>query len=397
MDLELFSSLLRNLLHTKYPLPVEEGEGLDRFEEQFCYDPALQPLFTAENLVRLLSDVENGVLYELEDELGVCLLFFRFSGQIFLVGPFVRRGFNEEQVRSALIRNGMYASYISSVRLYHSAFPMVSYAHARDTVISCIHAFAGAVEYSVCRIDETLWKQRVSLREYNKTMDYNSINRRYDAENRFLRMVETGDVEHVLIAYGEMNLVGMTNRYVNAIYQNPSISISMVRALARKAAERGGASLVEIHEITQRAVQSLIAAAGETDWDACVSTMILELTEAVRRHRLSAGKYSAPIQKATEFIGLNYSQEISLSRLAELAAFSQAHLSRTFKKEVGVSISEFICQLRCEEAAKLLLETELPVQEIGAYVGYVDNTYFARVFKKHYGSTPSAYRAEHRR
>ena len=150
--------------------------------------------------------------------------------------------------------------------------------------------------------------------------------------------------------------------------------------------------MLEIHEITQRAVQRMVAARSVDELDACNLDMVKELAEAVRCHRLQMGRYSAPIQKAVEFLTLNYSQEISLHRLAALVSLSESFLSRTFKKEVGVTITQFISQLRCTQAAELLAENRLSIQEISAYVGYIDNNYFVKVFKKQYGMTPSEYR-----
>ena len=57
-----------------------------------------------------------------------------------------------------------------------------------------------------------------------------------------------------------------------------------------------------------------------------------------------------------------------------------------------MTITQFISQLRCTQAAELLAENRLSIQEISAYVGYIDNNYFVKVFKKQYGMTPSEYR-----
>ncbi len=51
-----------------------------------------------------------------------------------------------------------------------------------------------------------------------------------------------------------------------------------------------------------------------------------------------------------------------------------------------------IRQLRCGQAARLLRETDTPIAEISAYVGYPDSNYFIKVFKKTLGMTPSEYR-----
>ena len=230
---------------------------------------------------------------------------------------------------------------------------------------------------------------------YSETLDYSSLYTRYAMENRFLRLVETGDTENALMAYRDMALQSVSsNRYINAVYQDPVSSLSIVRALARKAAENGGASIVEINEITQRALQRAVSPKHSGEAVEIAETMILELTEAVRQKKLRLNQYTLPIQRVVEYLHLNYSQRIPLSKLAELAALSAAYLAREFKKEVGMTITQYIAHLRCEQAAQLLRESDTSIQDISSFVGYTDNNYFVKVFKKLYGTTPSEFRAQ---
>ena len=72
---------------------------------------------------------------------------------------------------------------------------------------------------------------------------------------------------------------------------------------------------------------------------------------------------------------------------------SEEHLSRLFKKEMGITLTAYIADLRTKKAAELLKTSMLSVAEIAMYVGYPDSNYFVKVFKKRYGMTPSAYRS----
>ena len=183
-------------------------------------------------------------------------------------------------------------------------------------------------------------------------------------------------------------------RYVSAVYQDVNVSLAITRALARKAAENGGASVVEINEITQRAVQRMQGEATMQRKVQIARAMYVELAEAVDRARSRLGSYTPPIRKAADTLRHNYSQNLSLEQLAAHVGMSPSHLSRTFSKEVGMSISQYVAALRCEEAASMLKSGDASIQEIAAYVGYLDNNYFVKVFKKQYGMTPSEYRAK---
>lgn len=92
--------------------------------------------------------------------------------------------------------------------------------------------------------------------------------------------------------------------------------------------------------------------------------------------------------------GTVYSQKMTLSSLAKLASCSPSYLSREFKDATGTTIFEYIAHLRCMHAAEMLWDTDAPIQSVSSFVGYLDNNYFVKVFRKELGTTPSEYRME---
>lgn len=399
MDNTLFSSVIQNILHISIVHFYQNKHELDDFESRYCYNPSLQPMFTAENLSQVITDMENNILYESRDSLGICILLFRFCGEYFLAGPFVREEANDERIQIALIKAKLSATYTPSVKLYYNAFPLNSSSYVRNTILSCIRAFSGSEkDFAVCRIDdytETKCLPRPSNLEF---LDYSTIYHRYDLENRFLRLIELGDTENVLNALKDMDEETISrNRYINAIYQDPTISLSMLRSLARKAAERGGASVIEIDEITQHAVQKIVSSHHVDVQMKYMRTMVLELTEAVRRHKHQKENLSRLVEKTVEYIRFNFSRDFTLSHLAKITGVSCSYLSRHFKEETGITITQYITNLRCEYAAQMLQSSDIPIQDISCFVGYLDNNYFVKVFKKQYGMTPSQFRAVQKR
>lgn len=395
MDQELFCSVLKNLLHINVRVGTVDDSYLKTFEEKFCYHPALQPMFRAQTIRPLLEKIEPGILYEFRDRLGICSLFFLLEGVPASIGPFVRREFDLERTRRAMLAAGLPGSYAESIRLYYSNYPLCGMTRAIDAVLACYQAFLpDAPTLHLARIDDYPETRRLPSLNYHENLDYSSIYRRYELENQFLRTIEKGDVEHVAIAHDQMAEAGLRDkRYVSAIYQDVNVSAAILRTMARKAAENGGASVVEINEITQRAVQKMLAQTSTPRKMQIIKQMCVELAEAVDRARSRAGNYSLSIRKAIDTLRHNYSQDLGLSALSEHVGMSVSHLSRTFSKEVGMSISQYIAALRCEEAASMLKNSDASIQEISAYVGYLDNNYFVKVFKKQYGMTPTEYRA----
>jgi len=83
---------------------------------------------------------------------------------------------------------------------------------------------------------------------------------------------------------------------------------------------------------------------------------------------------------------------ITLSDLSAAFFMSEGHLSRIFRKEMGMSIMAYVKRMRIQTAAKLLLDSSEPVGMIAARVGVGDANYFCRMFKSVMDVSPSEYR-----
>lgn len=88
----------------------------------------------------------------------------------------------------------------------------------------------------------------------------------------------------------------------------------------------------------------------------------------------------------------NYDKKTGLSDFAERWNYSLPYLSKRFKTETGVTYSEYVMRTRVNEACRLLVNTDKKIAEISGLVGYGDVDFFCRVFKKHTGVTPKAFR-----
>ena len=98
------------------------------------------------------------------------------------------------------------------------------------------------------------------------------------------------------------------------------------------------------------------------------------------------------VQKAADYIKLNYSEKISIKEIADQLYLSPNYLSELFKKHTGKTISEYLTDYRLEKACQLLDHAEYHVGEVSGMVGIHDGRYFSNMFKKKYGMTPTEYR-----
>lgn len=98
------------------------------------------------------------------------------------------------------------------------------------------------------------------------------------------------------------------------------------------------------------------------------------------------------MQKALEYIYLNYGSKISIQELADYVNFSPSRFSALFKKSFGLFPLQYIINYRIKRACDLLRHTDISITEIANMVGFEDSLYFSRIFKKQTGFSPSQYR-----
>ncbi len=393
MDIKLFRKLLQNLLNTDVRTYDNDIRSLAALEETCCFQKALQPMFTADSLSYLLGSMNDTTFYEIVDKLDVCLFFFQFEKNLFLIGPYVRTEYSDEKMQNILIENKMPASYATSLRLYYTAMPLLGAYQIQRTVTACMVSFNPLLhEYTYRKLLGFQEEPKEPKTYRQDSIDYSAVYQRYHVENRLLKLIEKGDVENIIQAYDEMQdeSASLADLFRSPVYQSP---ISILRALARKAAEQSGLSIITIDQITQKSVQRLSGTDDIEKQGQYCYEMLIELTTAVRDHLVNTSGYSSAIVKVVEYLSLNYTQNINMDILCQISDYSSSHLAKIFKHETGQTITQYIANLRCRQAAEMLRETNLPVQEISSYVGYTDNNYFVKVFKKVIGNTPSEYRA----
>ncbi|WP_034761834.1 response regulator transcription factor [Rossellomorea vietnamensis] len=100
----------------------------------------------------------------------------------------------------------------------------------------------------------------------------------------------------------------------------------------------------------------------------------------------------AIVENVRRYMDRHYTNEISLTSLADQFHINSAYLSEMFKELVGQNFSDYLVNLRLEKARSLLMDEQLKVIEIAHLVGYSNSGYFSTVFKKRFGQKPLDYR-----
>ncbi len=78
--------------------------------------------------------------------------------------------------------------------------------------------------------------------------------------------------------------------------------------------------------------------------------------------------------------------------MARAVSLSPGHLTTVVRRKTGRTVVEWITERRMAQARRLLVETDLPAEEVGRRIGYNDPTYFVRSFRRAHGTTPLSWR-----
>jgi len=109
-------------------------------------------------------------------------------------------------------------------------------------------------------------------------------------------------------------------------------------------------------------------------------------------HGTEKKELSLEIKRSIQYINEHFAEAISVMLIAEQAGFTPNYLSTLFKKEMGIGVINYVHQCRVERAKALIANTNKKMHEIGGEVGFLNNSYFGKVFCKLTGVTPQKYK-----
>ncbi|MCM3635049.1 helix-turn-helix domain-containing protein [Paenibacillus camelliae] len=127
------------------------------------------------------------------------------------------------------------------------------------------------------------------------------------------------------------------------------------------------------------------------EWSARLKQTFSDIVELIDYSKVESGSVQS-IAAVRNYINDHMKEDITLASLAEQFHFSPQYLAKRFKEEYQTTIMNYLSQLRMDKACSLLVHTDLTIHEVAEESGFEELNYFSKVFKKHIGMTPTAYR-----
>lgn len=209
-----------------------------------------------------------------------------------------------------------------------------------------------------------------------------------DTESRLLYNIANANSSQAHLMLNE--LLGYYFYAASGNLENIKVRCLELNALMVRAAVDGGVSTDRILFCNDEFYQKLWSQNSFDDICGWCARTLDELVQSVKQN--SNIKRIDIIHKAIQYIQGNYSQKITLVDVAQTVFLSPAYFSKIFKEEMGCSFREYLNNYRIEKSMVMLLNENIKASTIAYMVGFDDQSYFTKVFKKIVGITPNQYR-----
>lgn len=163
----------------------------------------------------------------------------------------------------------------------------------------------------------------------------------------------------------------------------------LVVMLSRGALE-GGADVDEIFGLNHRYLDDIRNLHSLEELTVWLSKIMERFTDCV--FNLADIRHKDVIFQAVSYIRRHFTSHISLDDVAQHVHLNASYLSRVFKEEMQTNFVAYVNTLRVETAKRLLIDSDVPLLEVAGMVGFEEQSYFTKVFKKVTGITPGRFR-----
>jgi two-component system response regulator YesN len=214
----------------------------------------------------------------------------------------------------------------------------------------------------------------------------------YFLEQELLSKIKSGNLNDTLAVLREINSLKRTRLSKDALRSVKNSLICSVTLFTRAAIEGG-----VMPEAAFTLSDSIILAIE--DMESIYEVMDYEYTAAEQYVRivqdLSKSKYSNIIQQAISYIYKNLTNKLTLHQISDAIYVHPNYLSTLFKREVGMSLPDYIMKTRIDESKYYIRYTNTRISDIAAFYQFCNQSYYTQAFRKFTGRTPNEYRVKY--
>lgn len=306
------------------------------------------------------------------------------------IGPFITNPIDHNKLSDMMVSLNLSLRHHKTLYHFYNSLSLIPSTYTNNLGYIGMNLFGHQI--SLLKI-ETYHSNYINSESKISTISNNEqdlIELRYSLERQVRKATKHGDIELLKNAIQTFeNNAAFKDRFPNNPLRSTKNLAITLNTILRIAAGDSGLHPIYLHQISEKYAILIEKATTRTMVSQLQSRMLEDYVNTVKLHAYP--NVSPLIRKVIDTIQLNLDQPINVSTLAKRFELKPSNLANQFKKETQKTISEFTHELRLKEAVYYLKNSNLSISEISRLVGYSDQNYFTRIFKKYYQTSPSQY------
>lgn len=359
-------------------------------------------LFGTENYAKLfeksMSSAKEKTVYRFYDEYYCSYIFLRLPDKkkekFLYIGPYLLEAVNEERLRNADVN----PSVCEDLLKYYNRLPVVEDENLLFTVVNtlCESFWSSTDCFSFEYIDYIIHDRSSPFEISPSYEDFRDspfslemLESNYENERMLMEAVSQGKLHKVNAITSSVYNNGTEERISDSL-RNRKNYLIILNTLLRKAAEYGDVHPLHINKMSSHFAIKIENVHSIEQSLHLQSEMIRSYCILVKQHSLK--NYSYLVGKVITVISYDLTADLSLNTLSKQLNVNPPYLSALFKKECGITLTDYVNGKRIEYAKALLASTDKLINNVAFECGVADTNYFIKLFKKETGLTPTEFR-----
>lgn len=356
----------------------------------------------ADMLPYLNEYCKDNTIYRIENPLFCRYLLFRLPDRkpsmYAYIGPYVQEPVSQENILRLAEKFQVAPGNLRQLEQFYLDLPLIPSENTLFTILYTLgeHMWGSidhftiqtTTDFYVADTDAIVPAPDASTPE-EALLSMQILEARYETEQALTQAIAGGQLHKAELYFEKLSNRQYEERANTHLRTMKNYGLAL-NTLSRKAAEAGAVHPLHIDSISTKYARQIEAAASEAELHSLMREMIRKYCLLVQNHSLKG--YSLLIRKVITRIDFDLTADLSLKTQAQLLSVNPSYLSTLFKKETGVTLTEYVNRKRIEHALLLLNSTNMQIQLVALHCGIPDVNYFTKTFKKLVGRTPKDYR-----
>lgn len=371
-------------------------------DTDYAFRSRLYEGFDYSVLIRQVESIcEHDSVMNIKDDLHLFYTLFRFPEEktaeygydYCIIGPYLFQPISSPLFYQIMDRKGIPSELYMEAGEFYNRIPVIPFYEQWNLILRmfCSRLLGEGIQMRYALSNEyNLLGSDIEYRfRTNPEIAASSIVERYKAEEELMKAIAAGNANLAAELIHKFIQYKISPRTPDHL-RNQKNMVVILNTLMRKAAQAGFVHPMHIDNLSSQFAIQIESVTSSPELTFLRDRMVRKYCMLVQN--FSRRSYSALVQTCMDYIDFHYGEELSLDSMAKMCSVSNSYLSALFKKEVKMTLTDYLNSTRIRQSLILLNSTADSIQDIATLCGFSTANYFARIFKKYQGQAPKEYR-----